>query len=360
MPAAATAAATATAPVAAIAAAALASVLRWRPDGVAFVPPSAITALVNRIAAPSADRGGRLADAGGGKDGGKDGGGAGSSSSSSSMLIGDVDLLGQLRVCGADIGRALRNTKSGLPRLVGMLDAPPPGAPTAAAKAALQLDRIMRAEAEAEGAVDAGSGAERGAAALTAAAAYGGMRASVIGSSVVGGTLEVATGGRSACAVACVRCPSRVALRALGGVARLAVLLAGGGCGRPRKPGRGGATRCGAVDPEADQPCWRRAEAHRSKGGGQARDRAGAVTKLAPSGELPRARGASAGHAAARGGWDRSAPLAARIAADGQRVGGTRPRSRGAACRWRAPSRTDSEDAGVCTHPAQGCAQLLG
>ena len=225
--AAATATATATAPVAAIAAAALASVLRWRPDGVAFVPPSAITALVNRIAAPSADRGGRLADAGEGKDGGKDGGGAGSSSSSSSMLIGDVDLLGQLRVCGADIGRALRNTKSGLPRLVGMLDAPPPGAPTAAAKAALQLDRIIRAEAEAEGAVDAGSGAERGAAALTAAAAYGGMRASVIGSSVVGGTLEVATGGRSACAVACVRCPSRVALRALGGVARLAVLLAG-------------------------------------------------------------------------------------------------------------------------------------
>ena len=193
-------------PSAAVAAAALASLLRARPDAAAHVPPSAFTALVSRISMPSSPppKTGR----GGGESGG---GGAGAER----MLLGELDLVAALRGCGLDPGKDLRAGPSGFPRLVGMLDAPPPGAPTAAAKAALQIDHIIREQQ-----------ADASAAGGYAAAAYGGLCASAT-SSATGGATAAVTAGRSACAVACLRCPAKVALRLLGGVDRLALLLAG-------------------------------------------------------------------------------------------------------------------------------------
>lgn len=200
-------AAAAATPSTAVAAAALASVLRYRPDGAARVSPDALAALIARIAQPATEDGGGL-------------------------RIGDVDLVSALRSCGLDVSRLLRTTKGGLPRLVGMLDAPPPGATTAAAKAALQLDHLLRTEARVEG---GGGGTKEEAGGVVsrfamwgAAAAYGGLSATLSGAAAGGSTPRGAsTGGRCSCAVARVRCPSRVALRALGGVDRLAVLLCG-------------------------------------------------------------------------------------------------------------------------------------
>ena len=112
----------------AAAAGALAALVRARGQCASLVPASAVSTLVGRLAQCSS------AAAGGGEK--------------AKLLVGELALCNALRAHGVDLGRVLR-VSTGWTRLVGMLDAPPPGTATSAAKAALQLDLLLRSDSKA-------------------------------------------------------------------------------------------------------------------------------------------------------------------------------------------------------------------
>ena len=193
----------------AAAAAALAALLRAKPEGAAWIPGSAVVTLIGRI----------LRDGGGGSDEAdhdrSDEAAAAVAAGSPSprvaaavggALLGELVLAGALRNAGVDLGRTLRNT-TGWTRLVGMLDAPPPNTATAAHKAALQLDRLVRAEP---------ADTSEAAAARAATAFAFGEGGAGLGASAVAGRRGTLSG----------------ALRALGGVSLLCTRI----CGQEKAP----------------------------------------------------------------------------------------------------------------------------
>ena len=196
----------------AAAAAALAALLRAKPEGAARVPGSAVVTLIGRI----------LRDGGGGsveadRDRSDEAAAgalcwaAGSPSprvaaAVGGALLGELVLAEALRNAGVDLGRTLRNT-TGWTKLVGMLDAPPPNTATAAHKAALQLDRLVRAEP---------AGTSESAAARAATAFAFGEGVAGLGASAVAGRRGTLSG----------------AVKALGGVNLLCTRI----CGHEKAP----------------------------------------------------------------------------------------------------------------------------
>jgi hypothetical protein len=196
----------------AAAAAALAALLRAKPEGAARVPGSAVVTLIGRI----------LRDGGGGSveadrdrsdeaAAGALSWAAGSPSprvaaAVGGALLGELVLAEALRNAGVDLGRTLRNT-TGWTKLVGMLDAPPPNTATAAHKAALQLDRLVRAEP---------AGTSESAAARAATAFAFGEGVAGLGASAVAGRRGTLSG----------------AVKALGGVNLLCTRI----CGHEKAP----------------------------------------------------------------------------------------------------------------------------
>ena len=196
----------------AAAAAALAALLRAKPEGAARVPGSAVVTLIGRI----------LRDGGGGSDEAdrdrSDEAAAGAlcwaagspsprvAAAVGGALLGELVLAEALRNAGVDLGRTLRNT-TGWTKLVGMLDAPPPNTATAAHKAALQLDRLVRAEP---------AGTSESAAARAATAFAFGEGVAGLGASAVAGRRGTLSG----------------AVKALGGVNLLCTRI----CGHEKAP----------------------------------------------------------------------------------------------------------------------------
>ena len=196
----------------AAAAAALAALLRAKPEGAARVPGSAVVTLIGRI----------LRDGGGGSDEAdrdrSDEAAAGAlcwaagspsprvAAAVGGALLGELVLAEALRNAGVDLGRTLRNT-TGWTKLVGMLDAPPPNTATAAHKAALQLDRLVRAEP---------AGTSESAAARAATAFAFGEGVAGLGASAVAGRRGTLSG----------------AVKALGGVNLLCMRI----CGHEKAP----------------------------------------------------------------------------------------------------------------------------
>ena len=173
--------------VEAVACAALASLLRVRAATSSLVPTSSVTSLIERISI----------------DGEGSAGVEGVVSRGEGPRIGELALANSLRQAGVDVGRALR-TSRGWTRFIGMLDAPPPNTATAAGKAALQIDRLLRAEMN---------------------ATYGSQE-TVVASNAVG---LVGSNGHGACAVAGHRSTLQLAVHCLGGISMLCERLCGPG-----------------------------------------------------------------------------------------------------------------------------------